>query len=132
MGGALVLHSNASLANLRLVDMFEPELVDGRDASMEREGRWFRVSQTLTSAEGRPYGCAIWDFSDSSASEVLAWAAEKGFAAYSVAFVDEVADHLGNPSHVRLTWLLHHGQPNSEPWDEGGGSWSPIEHPGIG
>lgn len=110
--------------------MLDPQLVDGRDASMEREGRWFRVSQTLASPEGHPYGCAIWDFGDSSAREVLEWAAQQGFTAYSVAVVDEVDEPLDGLRHVRLTWLFHVGQRNSEPWDDEEVSWSPIEHPG--
>lgn len=112
--------------------MLEPDLVDGRDASTEREGRRFRVSQTLTTAEGRPYGCAMWDFPDSSASEVLDWARHRGFTAYSVAFVDDVDEPLDELDHVRLTWLFHIGQRSSEPWDDDAGRWSPIEHPRDG
>gem|GEM_PF-2706942 len=109
--------------------MDEPQLIDERDASLECEGRWFRVSETLVSAEGSPCGCRFWEFRDASLVDVQAWAARQGLAAYSIALVDEPLQYPGGPVDVRHTWLIHVGQSNAEPWDDIGGNWRDIRDP---
>ena len=107
--------------------MTGPRIVDERDVSVEREGTRFRVSETLFTHDGHPYGRTVWEFDDASLDEALGWAAGRGFRAYSVGFVDEASEGQSGEGGVRITWLLHVGQAHADPWDDLSGAWSAIE-----